>query len=186
MASAKPTLKLTGHTDWVLALAFSADGKQLLSGGHDGIVRLWDVAAGTKLLDIPAKPPAQPNMAPPPDNIIHSLAFAPDGKLFAAGGTDSQVHLFSLPDGKYARSMPGHTSSVTALAFHPSGTVLVSGSRDRTVRLWAPANGQAHKTLEGHTSWVEGVTFLAQGTRLASASADRTVRLWDLTDPAKK
>jgi WD40 repeat protein len=174
--------RLAGHTDWVLALAFSADGKTLASGGYDG-VRLWDVAGGKKLLDVPAAPPAAPNAPAPPANVVQALAFSPDGKTLAVGGSDALVYLVNPADGKLLRSLPGHTSSVTALAFHPSGAVLVSASKDRTVRLWTPANGQLLKALEGHTAWVEGVTFLAHGTRLASVSADRTVKLWDLTPP---
>lgn len=181
VASGKPGAKWTGHADWVLAVAFSEDGKTLASGGHDGVVLLWDVAGGKKLLDIPARAPAPPNQPPTETSSVLSLAFAPDGKSLAVGCASGQVHLFSLPDGKYLRGLPGHTSAVTALTFHPTGTVLVSASRDRSVRLWNPANGQALKVLEGHTAWVEDVTFLAEGTRLASVGADRTVRLWDLT-----
>src|SRR5205085_5059317 len=180
----------TGHTDRVLALTFSGDGKCLASGGYDGIVRLWEVATGKKLLDSPAKPPAAappPANAPPtPPNVVLALAFSPDGKQLAVGGSDAQIYVFNTADAKIVRSIPGHTSSVTALAFHPGGTLLVSGSKDHTIRLWNPANGQPFKSLEGHTAWVQGVVFLAQGTRLASVSADQTVRLWDLTGPAKK
>jgi WD40 repeat protein len=185
VATAKPTTKLEAHTDWILSLAFSADGKLLASGGYDGTVRLWDVAGGKKLVDITAHPPPPANTPPPPANVVQALAFSPDGKLLAVGGGDSQIHLFSVPDGKYVRSCAGHTSSVTGLQFHPGGAVLVSSSRDRTLKLWNPANGQALKSLEGHTAWAQGVTFLAKGTRLASVGADQTVRLWDLTEPKK-
>jgi WD40 repeat protein len=185
VATAKPTTKLAGHTDLVLALAFSPDGKTLASGGYDGTVKLWDVATGKKGIDVPAKAAAQANQPPPADNAVMSLAFSPDGKTLAVGGTDTLIHLLNVADGKLLRSVAGHGSAVKALAFHPSGTLLVSGSRDRTLRLWNPANGQALKTLEGHTAWVEGIAFFAQGTRLVSVSADQTVRLWDLSEPKK-
>ncbi|HZT82262.1 MAG TPA: WD40 repeat domain-containing protein [Gemmataceae bacterium] len=184
--SGKPGEKLAGHTDWVLSLAYSGDGKLLASGGYDGTVKVWEAASGKKLLDVPALPPAPKNAPERPANVVQALAFSPDGKLLAVGGSDAAVHLFSVPDGKFIRSLAGHASSVTALVFHPGGAVLASGSKDRTVRLWNPANGQALKSLEGHTAWVQGVVFLAQGTRLASAGADQTVRLWDLTPEPKK
>src|SRR5262249_12187761 len=173
--------KLTGHQDWILCLAFSSDGKRLASGGSDGIVRLWDVAAGRKVLEIPAKASAPPNTPAPPLPTVLALAFSPDNQQLALGGTDAQIHLAQVADGKVVRSLPGHAGSITALLYHPSGSLLVSASKDRTLRLWNPANGQALKTLEGHTAWVQGVTWLAQGTRLASVGADQTVRLWDLT-----
>jgi WD40 repeat protein len=185
VTTGKPGLKLTGSTDWILGLAFSSDGKLLASGGYDPVARLWDVASGKKLLDIPVQPPTPPNTLAGPRNTVLSLAFTPDNKQLALGGTDAQIHLVNTAEGKIVRSFPGHTSSVTSLVFHPSGTLLVSGSKDRTVRLWNPANAQPIKTLEGHTAWVEGVTFLAQGTRLASVGADQTVRLWDLAAPTK-
>jgi WD40 repeat protein len=186
VVTGKSALKLTGHGDYVLSLAFSADGKLLASGGYNNQVILWEMPEGKKLLDVTAQAPPPPKTDPGPPNAVHALAFSPDRTLLAAGGSDGQVHLFNPADGKYVRSLAGHTSSVTGLQFHPTGTVLVSSSKDRTVRLWNPSNGQLVKALEGHTAWVEGVTFLGQGTRLASVGADHTVRLWDLTDPAKK
>jgi len=186
-ATGKQKAKLEGHTDWVWSLAFTPDGKQLASGGSDGTVLFWDVPNSKKQLSFSSSPPPPPNTSPPTTvNTVVSLAYSPDAKLIALGGSDAQIHLVNPADGKIARSIPGHTSSVTGLAFHPGGKVLASCSKDRTVRLWDPAGGQALKTLEGHTAWVQGITFLAQGNRLASVSADQTVRVWDLTAPPPK
>jgi WD40 repeat protein len=183
-ATGQAVRKLDGATDWLLALAFSPDGKQIAAGGYDSQLRLWEIASGKLVFAVAAQPPPPPKTTVPP-NVLWSLAFSPDGKQIAVGGSDARIDLFGI-DGKLVRSLPGHTGTVTALAFHPSGTVLVSGSKDRTVRLWNPANGQMLKSLEGHTAWVQGFTFLDQGTRLASGGADHTVRLWALAEPAKK
>jgi WD40 repeat protein len=184
-ASGKAVQKLVGGTDWLRAVAFSPDGKSIASGGYDGTVRVCEPTTGRKLVEWKAQGAAPPGMPPPPASAVSALAFAPDGKTLAVGGTDGQIHLFQSADGKPVRSFPGHTSGVSGLAFHPGGTVLASSSRDRTVRLWNPANGQPVKVLEGHSAWAEGVVWLAQGTRLASVGADQTVRFWDLTEPKK-
>jgi WD40 repeat protein len=176
---------LEGATDWQLALAFSADGKLLAAGGYDGHVRVWDIGSGKKTVDVFAGQPPPPKGPPPPINVIWSLAFSPDGKLLAVGGSEGRIDQFQPTEGKYVRTLAGHTGTVTALLFHPAGNVLLSGSRDRTIRLWNTGGGQI-KQLDGHTAWVQGLALLDQGTRLASAGADQTVRLWPLAEPPKK
>ncbi len=174
--------KLEGHTDWVMALAFSSDGKQLASGGYDQMIRIWDwatPAAGAKVREFPSKPAMPADLT----NHVLCLAFSPDGKQLAAGGTDMAIRRFTVADGKEAGAMTGHTSTVTALAYHPAGAVLISGSKDRTVRVWNLANGQAFKVLEGHQAWVQGLVLVEQGQLAASVGADATVRFWDLRKP---
>jgi WD40 repeat protein len=181
----QPVRTLDGAIDWQLALAFSADGKQIAAGGYDGKVRIWDIASGKKTVDVFAGPVPPPKGPPPPINVVWSLAFSPDGKLLAIGGSEGRIDQFQPSDGKLLRTLPGHTGTVSALIFHPAGNVLISGSRDRTIRLWNTGGGQI-KQLDGHTSWVQGLALLDQGTRLVSAGADQTVRLWPLADPPKK
>ncbi len=178
--------KLTGSTDWLLAVASSPDGKTVAAGGFDGKLRLWDLASAKNQVEVAVQVPAAAKAPPSPATPVSALAFSPDGKTIVVGGQDALIYVFQTADGKLLRTMPGHTSAITSLAFHPGGAVLVSASKDRTLRLWNPATGQLIKALEGHTAWVQGVTFLVHGTRLASVSADQTVRLWDLTEPAKK
>jgi len=184
-ATGKPGLKLTGSTDWLLAVALSPDGKTVAAGGFDGKLRLWEMASGKKLIEVPVQSPAVAKAPPPEPTNVSALAFSPAGKMVLVGGQEALIYQFQT-DGKLVRTIPGHTSAITGLAFHPAGAVLASASKDRTVRLWNLANGQALKTLEGHGAWVQGLAFVTHGSRLASVSADQTVRVWDLTEPAKK
>ncbi len=184
VASGKPTTKLTDKMDWTLTLAFSADGKQLLSGDYLGVVRLWDVG-GKKIAELPAKPVPVPKTLPDPVSAT-SVAFGPDGKTAYIGTADGPIVVVNLGDGKIARTLAGHTGPVTGMTFHPNGTLLATASKDRTVKLWNPAAPAPLKSLDGHTAWVEGVVFIDENTKLATVSADATVKTWDLAEPSKK
>jgi WD40 repeat protein len=77
----RPT-ELNGHTDKVMAVAFSPDGAALASGGKDGLVVFWDPAGGSdsRRLD--------PGVGP-----VNAVAFAPDGLTLAAAGDRGLVVL---------------------------------------------------------------------------------------------
>ncbi len=184
-ASAKPTVALTGPTDGLLAVAVSHDGKMVAAGGYDGKLWVWE-AGGKKLFDVAAHAPLPPKAPKPDTNVVSALAFSPDGKQIALGGSDGRVYLFQAADGKFIRQMQAHTGAITALTYHPAGNLLVSASKDRTIRLWNPQGGNVLRSLEGHGAWVEGIALLARGSKLLSASADQTVRLWDLGAPPPK
>jgi WD40 repeat protein len=185
VASGKPTTKLTDKMDWTHCVAFSADGKQLLSGDYLGVVRLWDVAGAKKIRDLPAPPVPASKMTPDPVAAT-CVAFAPDGKTVVVGISDGPIHFINLADGKIARTLVGHTSTVTGIVFHPTGTLMATCGKDRTVKLWNPAAPAPLKSLDGHEAWIEGITFIDQATKLATVSADKTVKIWDLAEPPKK
>ncbi|OAI51804.1 hypothetical protein AYO44_04870 [Planctomycetaceae bacterium SCGC AG-212-F19] len=158
-----------GHTAAILAIAFSSDGKLVLSGSDDRTVRLWDLATGRELRRFEAH-----------RGGVATVAFSPDGKWAASAGHDRVLILWRVADGKELRRMTGHTDPVTALVFSPDGKLIASGGTDRTVRLWDAASGKEVRGFTGHEGKITSMAFAPDGKTLASASHDHTVRLWDI------
>ncbi len=113
-------------------------------------------------------------------DVVYSLAFRPDGKLFSSTSDDQTIRLRELPDGATRRVIGGHADQIYATCFSPDGRFLAGASQDRVVKAWDLRDGGPPRTLAGHTDVVVGVAFSPDGRWLASASDDRTVRLWDL------
>ncbi|WP_424100358.1 caspase family protein [Moorena producens] len=159
--------RLQGHTDIVNDIAFSPDGKQILSGSDDNTVRLWDTETGQALHTFIGH-----------TSSVTAIAFSPDGKQILSGSNDHTVRLWDTETGQALHTLEGHIDGVSAIAFSPDGKQILSGSKDNTMRLWDTETGLPLHTLQGHTSSVTAIAFSPDGKQILSGSWD-TVRLWD-------
>jgi sugar lactone lactonase YvrE len=164
---------LTGHTGWVIDVAFSPDDTLLATAGTDATARLWRTADGALVHTLTGHPYS-----------TSSVAFSPDGTLLATNGQDAVVRIWRTADGTLERILTGHTNWGHGVAFSPDGALVASGSSDHTVRLWRTGDGALVRTLTGHTNGVRDVAFSPDGTLVASGSSDHTVRLWRTGDGA--
>ncbi|EUC54750.1 WD40-repeat protein (notchless protein), related protein, partial [Rhizoctonia solani AG-3 Rhs1AP] len=107
---------------------------------------------------------------------VHSIAFSPNGQLFASGSVDGVLMIWDASTGdKLFDSLTGHSECVNSIAFSPDGTQVASGSSDETIRLWSSITGAPiGNPFEGHTSQVRSVAFSPTGSQLVSGSEDRT------------
>ena len=121
---------LTGHNKKVRSVAFTPDGKQLLSGGEDNLARLWDVKTGDQIRVFTGHAKA-----------IYWVAISPDGKLAAAASWDKFAKVWDLQTGKGIGSLGPHPDKVTTLVFLPNGRELITGCADNGVRLWDVQRG---------------------------------------------
>ncbi len=161
--------QLTGHTGWVSACGFSADGRWLASGGDDGTLRLWDVAGRREAHRFEGH-----------NGQVSACGFSADGCWLVSGGEDGAVRLWDVAGRREAHCFEGHTGWVSACGFSADGRWMVSGGADGAVRLWDVAGRREAHCFEGHTGWVSACGFSADGRWLASGGEDGAVRLWDL------
>ncbi len=158
-----------GHSRDVTAVAFTPDGKTLVSAGADGLAKIWDVANGSVRADLAGH-----------QHDVLCLAISPDGKTVATGGEDMTIRLWATSDGASLGVLSGHSGGVAALAFARDGKMLASGSLDATVRLWDISSHGVSRMLEGHVAAVQGVAYAPDGKSLATASRDGKIKLWDV------
>ena len=108
-----------------------------------------------------------------------SIGFSPDGKLLAMGDTNSEVHLWQMPEFRLLRTSKEYGSIVLSVAFSPDGKTLATGNSNGTICCWDVRNWSIRQILQENTSSVLGVAFSPDGKMLASGISDGTVRFWD-------
>ncbi|MBD3886362.1 NACHT domain-containing protein [Phormidium tenue FACHB-886] len=113
-------------------------------------------------------------------NGVLSVAFSPDGSLFAVSSTDGTIRVYQTANYRELMVWKGHLSWGIHVTFSPDGQTLASSSTDHTIKLWSVATGECRKTFIGHTGWVSAVAFSPTGQILASSSQDRTIKIWDI------
>ena len=180
---------LIGHEGFVESVAFSLDGKRLVSGGRDNNVKVWDVEKGTEIATL------RRHVAE-----VLCVAVSPNGKLVASGGKDNSIRLLDSENGVQLFVLPGHNYWISSLAFNPDGRCLVSGSGSldsdapAQLKIWDLANGQELRGIELPKGGVTSVAFSPDVKRIAAAIGHGTpsttnafgeAKVWDVETGAE-
>jgi WD40 repeat protein len=184
-----------------VALAFSADGRLLLTGHpREGLLRRWELATGRERL--PFKVPVEvmhrdSNIDPKllrqvlrmkagepkgEAEILSGVTLSPDGKLLTLVG-NSTIYICSVASGRVLRRcVTGEELEPTLLTFSPDGKLLATIGIDNTISLWEVSTGTQKCTLRGHRGEIRQLAFTRNGRSLISASADGTALIWDVAE----
>jgi WD40 repeat protein/serine/threonine protein kinase len=159
------------------AVAFSPDGRFVLTGKLEGLVQVWDAKTGQRVNSLEAH-----------DREIRALVFSRDGRYLATASSDGMVKLWDarrLTERQEPRLMPrarvpGPSVNV---AFSPDGRRLVAGGERNTVKIWdVEKRDEPPATLEGHTGEVYAIAVGSDDKgrwTIASGGEDSTVKVWD-------
>ena len=166
-----PTNLPVRYTSTIQSIAFSPDGKLLVSGGIDNTVRLWDVGKRREIIS------HEPYQNEADYTNFESVAFSPTGKMFASAGWHNEIHLWSATDHKLIGTRnTGET--VVALAFHPDGRFLAAGVGAR-IRVWDMETRSEVAPLEGSLGRVNTIAFSSDGKTLVGSAGHGVIRVWD-------
>jgi WD40 repeat protein len=108
----------------IASVAFSPDGKLVLAGCMDNVLRVFELSTGTE------------RKLEGHTQQLHGAVFTPDGKRILSASYDRTVRLWDVASGKEVCRFFGHTDWVWGVAVSLDGNLGLSGSLDKTVRLW--------------------------------------------------
>ena len=145
------------------SVAYSPDGKSIVSGSRDETIKIWDAKSGQLLSTLIGH-----------KDSVFSVAYSPDGKSIISGSWDKTIKIWDVKSGKLLSTLIGHEDGVYSVAYSPNGKSIVSSSRDDTIKIW-----DVKKDIDQEIKELE---YLLQakldGVTLKSKTIKREKALW--------
>jgi len=194
-------------------LAFSPDGRRLLTAQGKDKIWLWQLPSGERDAEpITAVHSIEPKFSPDGESLLLSatgrvqvvnlathridlsvwqnvmmfeLNFHPDGETFATAAWNQQVRVWDYPSGVSGPPTITHESGANHAVFSPDGTLFATAGFDYEVRLVREGSHRPVAPAMRHASLIESLAFSPDGRLLAIGDANGVVEVWDLETSAK-
>lgn len=158
---------LAGHKMTVKSLAFTLDGRQLISGSRDHHIVFWNTETWKEQRRIKAH------------DTVQDISLSGDGRWLASGGSDGHTKVWNVESAEMVLDVKGHDDTVLATAISSDGRFVASGGYEHYVCVWEQSSGKLIARIENNAqAWA--LSFLSSGEHLAigtSAGDVRTIRV---------
>lgn len=175
-----PFVTYHGHSDEVIALAWSPSSDHIASGSRDTTIHVWNVRNGQLVSKYQHHA-----------NTVNAVAWSPTGALIASGS--GQVHKGVNPEytarvwhwnsGTDVSTYRNHRDSIHSVSWSQDGQRVASGSTDHTLQVWEAATARPQFQLSDPSLRhviVLSVAWSPDGARIASGDRAHLVEIWDV------
>jgi WD40 repeat protein len=162
---------LQEHTERVVGVSLTFDGKYAVTGSNDNTLKLWDLQSGECLKTV------RPHI-----DYLKTLDATPDLNLVvtSGGSKDTVIKLWNYKDLEPKGELKGHVDRINELKITPDGRYVISGSNDCSVKVWDTDTKQCIADFHKHTNCVVCVDISLDGKTGVSGGFDNVIYVWDI------
>lgn len=180
VAAKKIVQTMGDHTNRVVSVSLSPNGKYLATGSLDKTVKIWSATDYKPLANLDY-----------PGGQVYQVAFLPPGDQFIVVGEDGNSRIFRINESRSGkttgfninsvRTLNGNRTPINAVAVSTKGNFFTLGGEDKVVHVY-DANGNRKYQLKECTDAIYALALNPDGTLVAAASRDGKVRVWSTSD----
>lgn len=159
------------ETIWADCNVFTKDGKILITGDHENLIKLWDVYTGELITKLAGH-----------TDWVYSLKLSDDNNLLYSGGFDGTVRVWDLKTQKNITTLKEHKDGIVCIDLSKDGKYLVSAGMDKSIIVWDLQEKKVAYTInDAHDSSILDIKFLEGSKKIISAGSDNKIKIWELT-----
>jgi formylglycine-generating enzyme required for sulfatase activity len=160
---------LNGQEHNINTIAYSFDGKKIITANQDATAKIWDAEKGKLLATLSSH-----------QDVLTSASFSPNGQYIATTSNDNSLKIWKADNLQLLYTLEADSQQAYFADFSSDSEKIVSIGHDQIVKIWEVKTGKQLFAFKEHTSTVKMAKFSSDGKYLATSSFDHSVRLWNL------